>query len=257
MPKHDPAPRKISGTLGVLLCLILLLPGILPIPSSPLSSPAWSASDEFEDPFAEETVSVADPLEPLNRVFFQFNDRFYFWVLKPVAKLYSSFLPPGLRIAIRRAYENSLAPVWIVNNFLQGKIKEAGIEILRAVINTTMGVGGLLDPAETEFGLHHYEEDFGQTLAVYGFGNGFYINWPILGPSTLRDSCGVGADMFLDPISYAYPPLIEYVAIKVVKHVNNTSLRLGEYEDLKASALDPYVALRDAYINYRAKYIQQ
>ena len=63
--------------------------------------------------------------------------------------------------------------------------------------------------------------------------------------------------MFLDPISYAYPPLIEYVAIKVVKHVNNTSLRLGEYEDLKASALDPYVALRDAYINYRAKHIQQ
>ena len=153
MPKHDPAPRKISGTLGLLLCLILLLPGILPIPSSPLSSAAWSASDEFADPSAEETVSVADPLEPLNRVFFQFNDRFYFWVLKPVAKLYSSFLPPGLRIAIRRAYENSLAPVWIVNNFLQGKIKEAGIEVLRAVINTTMGVGGLLDPAETEFGL--------------------------------------------------------------------------------------------------------
>ncbi|SMC27730.1 phospholipid-binding lipoprotein MlaA [Desulfacinum hydrothermale DSM 13146] len=255
--RKDIHGTKIRGAalwlMGAVLAAILAIPWVPGVGATD----AWAATDEFHDPFAEETVTVADPLEPMNRFFFHFNDKLYFWVLKPVAKVYGTILPPGVRIAIRNAYDNILAPVRIVNNLLQGKIKRCGVEIARFALNSTLGAGGMFDPAEQEFGLKAYDEDFGQTLGVYGMGHGIYINWPLFGPSSIRDTLGFGGDIFLDPTSYLYPPAGVYVGVKAVKVVNRTSLRLGEYEDLKASALDPYVALRDAYISYRHKQVQE
>ncbi len=248
---------KVKGAaIWLAVAVLLVLGGSFSAPCGGTAA-AWAAGDEFQDPFAEETVTVADPLEPMNRFFFQVNDRLYFWLLKPTAKVYGTFLPPGLRIAIRNAFDNILAPVRIVNNLLQGKVQRCGVEIARFALNSTLGAGGLFDPAEQEFGLKAHDEDFGQTLAVYGMGNGLYINWPLFGPSTLRDSLGFGADTFLDPTSYLYPPAGLYAGVKAVKYVNRTSLRLGEYEDLKASALDPYIALRDAYVSYRHKQVKE
>jgi phospholipid-binding lipoprotein MlaA len=115
----------------------------------------------------------------------------------------------------------------------------------------------MFDIAETHFNLPTYDEDFGQTLGVYGMGPAFFINWPILGPSTVRDSLGLGGDYFLNPLIYLAPNSEVYLATRAGVTVNETSLRIGDYEDLKESALDPYVAVRNAYIQHRRKEIKE
>jgi len=100
------------------------------------------------------------------------------------------------------------------------------------------------------------EEDLGQTLGSYGIGNGFYIVWPILGPSTLRDSMGMVGDWFLNPVSYV-EPTETYLEIRAVETVNETSFKIGDYESLKEAAIDPYVALRNAYIQHRKKKVEE
>lgn len=199
---------------------------------------------------------VSDPLEPVNRVFFNFNDKLYFWVLKPVSKGYAYFIAEDVRMCVKGFFKNLLAPVRIVNNLLQGKVANSGVETARFVINSTLGIAGLADPAKHEFGLAPKDEDFGQTLGTYGLGEGIYICWPFLGPSNVRDTVGLAGDFFLSPGSF----LVTYdagtgVEIEAGKDVNNTSLALGDYETFKESAIDPYVALRDAYRQYRQKKI--
>ncbi len=217
-----------------------------------LAFTAENNEDVFDDAYEEtEEVTIADPLEPLNRLVFAFNDRLYFLVLKPVAKGYSAVFPEDIRMAIRNFFHNITTPVRVVNNLLQGKIKNAGIELARFCLNSTGGVFGLADFAGKELGLKVPDEDLGQTLGRYGIGHGIYIVWPVLGPSSLRDSIGLAGDLFLDPINY-----LEFqrsLTVQSYRFVNNTSLHIGDYEDLKAAALDPYIALQDAYIQYRKK----
>lgn len=208
--------------------------------------------DEFE-----EKVSVPDPLEGFNRVTWTLNDRLYFWVLKPVAVVYGTVLPPGVRRCIANAFDNLRTPVRFFNNIFQGKPDNALVELERFLINSTLGVGGFFDIAKQHFGLTKKEEDFGQTLAVYKVKDGPYIVWPILGPSTARDSVGMAVDFFLDPLNYIVPDFITRAEIKSGEMTNYTSMHIGEYEDLKKSALDPYIAVRDAYIQNRQKKIKE
>jgi len=207
----------------------------------------WTDEDWLE----EEQVRVADPLEPVNRLFFHFNDRLYFWVLKPTATLYSHFVAKDLRICIRNVFANLLAPVRVVNNVLQGKMGNAGVELQRFVLNSTIGVVGLADVAKNEFKLRARDEDLGQTLGFYGAGPGLYINWPILGPSNVRDSIGRLGDAFLDPLNYLAGNIYVRAAIYGGERVNYTSLTLGDYELFKETVIDPYTALRDAYQQFR------
>jgi phospholipid-binding lipoprotein MlaA len=214
---------------------------------------------EDESLFGEEPDIgvVSDPLEPVNRVFFRFNDKLYFWVVKPASQGYAYFIAEDVRMCVRSFLRNLLAPVRIVNNLLQGKIENSGVETARFVINSTFGIAGLADPAKNEFGLSPRDEDMGQTLGVYGIGEGIYICWPFFGPSNVRDTFGLAGDFFLSPVSYfAWSDPGAGMAIKAGREVNNTSLTLGDYEDFKASALDPYVSLRDAYCQYRQKKIR-
>jgi phospholipid-binding lipoprotein MlaA len=210
-----------------------------------------------KDYLDEETmVTVADPLEPWNRMVFQFNDRLYFWLIKPVARGYSMVMPEDFRYAISNFFHNITAPVRVINCLLQGKIKSAGIEAVSFVLNTTGGVFGLHDFAGKDLKLRVVDdEDLGQTLGIYGIGNGIYIVWPVLGPSTLRDTFGILGDGFLDPINYL--ELESAIMVHSIEFTNKTSLHLGEYEDMKASALDPYIAIQDAYIQYRNKKIKK
>ncbi len=194
---------------------------------------------------------IADPFEPVNRFFFYFNDRLYFWVLKPVASGYGAIVPQPFRVCIRNFFSNLATPIRLANCLLQFKFKGAGTETIRFVVNTTIGVVGFADIAKNEFRLDKQEEDFGQTLGFYGIGPIFYINWPIWGPSTLRDTVGSVADSFLDPWNYLVTSTTPNLAVKAYDRVNNTSLTLGEYEAIKKAALDPYVAIRDAYQQYR------
>ena len=204
----------------------------------------------------EPVETMADPLEPVNRAFFQFNDKFYFWILKPVASGYKAIIPEDGRVGVRNFFSNLTTPIRLVNCLLQAKFKGAGNETIRFLLNTTFGLAGFLDPAKKEFKIQKQEADFGQTLGVWGIGPAFFINWPILGPSSARDTLGYVGDLFLDPENYLITSIPINLAVKAYDQVNETSLVLGEYEDLKKAALDPYLALKDAYHQYRQNKIR-
>jgi phospholipid-binding lipoprotein MlaA len=206
-------------------------------------------SDDIKD---EEAVTIADPLEPFNRAMYHFNDKLYFWMLKPVAQGYSKVVPEGARISVKNFFSNLLAPIRFLSCLLQADFSGAATEFGRFGINTIWGIGGLLDPsAGKELDLQRQDNDLGLVLAYYGVGHGFYIVWPFLGPSSPRDSVEIVGEYFLYP-----GPWYDWVGLEGVDMVNATSLRIGDYESLKDAAIDPYVAMRDAYIQYRLKKIK-
>jgi phospholipid-binding lipoprotein MlaA len=212
--------------------------------------------DEFEKELSSEQAAVPDPIEPWNRAMFGINDRFYFWVAKPVLTTYKNIMPQPARVCTGNFFENITTPARLVNCLLQGKGQEADMELRRFGINTTVGVLGLGDPARDQYGVEPADEDLGQTLAVYGLGDGFYVVWPVLGPSTLRDTTGMVGDQFMNPVRYVKPKEVS-IGISVFGAVNKRSFHIGEYEALKSAAVDPYVAMRDAYGQYRNAQIKK
>jgi phospholipid-binding lipoprotein MlaA len=141
-----------------------------------------------------------------------------------------------------------------VNNLLQGKPKAAGKETARFVVNSTLGIAGFGDAAD-RLNLRPQPADLDQTLGVYGLRPGFYLDWPILGPSSLRGSAGMAGDTALTPWTYLDWEIS--IPVRSYEVLNTTSLHPGEYEDFKKAALDPYVALRSAYYDSREFFIQQ
>jgi phospholipid-binding lipoprotein MlaA len=216
---------------------------------------AKTTSEPSESKEPEETIH--DPLEPLNRVFFDFNDRLYFWVLKPVATGYKAIVPEPARMGVRNFFSNLATPARLVNCLLQGDFKGVSTETARFGLNTTLGLAGFFDPAKETMNLDKKDEDLGQTLGFYGAGPSFYINWPFLGPSSLRDTVGLVGDLFLDPLNYLVPSVPPNIGVRAYDQVNHTSLTIGEYEDLKKGALDPYLALRDSYYQYRRNKVKE
>jgi phospholipid-binding lipoprotein MlaA len=205
----------------------------------------------------EEKAGIDDPLESFNRAMYHFNDKMYFWVLKPVAQGYGKIVPKMARVGVSNFFSNLIFPVRFVNCLLQANFRGAAEELGRFTINTIWGIGGLLDLASHEdINFLKHDEDFGQTLGVYGLGQGFYINWPIWGPSSPRDTAGLAGDFFLHPFTYLNPWYV-FVGARAYDQVNDTSLKIGDYESLKEAAIDPYVAIRDAYVQYRLKKVKQ
>ena len=211
----------------------------------------------FEEEFESKQLKVADPLYIWNKGMYHLNDKLYFWVLKPLAKGYNAITPDIFREGAKNFFHNLMMPIRFVNCILQGKGTAAGNEFAKFFINTTIGVLGLGNPAS------HYpeinvadDEDLGQTFAKYGIGNGFFIVWPILGPSTLRDLIGSVGDAYLNPLIYI-EPFEAQMAVRGVNLVNKTSFHIGEYEALKEASVDPYVAMRNSYLQFREKKIKQ
>ncbi|MGK5091681.1 VacJ family lipoprotein [Deltaproteobacteria bacterium TL4] len=225
---------------------------------------AGSFDDEFATPPEAEKV---DPLSGYNRFMTQVNDKIYVWVLDPVSRGYGYVVPEGVRQSIVRFFKNLLFPVRFVNNTLQLKMKNAGEEFLRFSLNTTVGLLGFFDPAKAWFDLEEHPEDFGQTLGHYGVGSGFHIVLPILGPSNLRDTVGMlPDDYYINPVSCSEPykeqgicvgGMIAQLGVRAFDIVNETSLHLGEYENLKSDAVDLYPFLRDVYEQNRQKEIEE
>lgn len=212
--------------------------------------------NQDDEPFKEERVTIDDPLEPFNRTMHQFNDKLYFWLLKPAARGYKVVVPEPARISVKNFYAHLLFPIRFVNCLLQADFTGAGSEVGRFTINTIWGIGGLLDPSSNkDIDLQKQDTDFGQTLGVYGVGHGFYIVWPFLGPSSPRDSVDIAGEYLMDPLSY-FTPWYTSLGEKPLKIINNTSLRIGDYEALLEAAIDPYVAIRDGYIQYRMKEVK-
>jgi phospholipid-binding lipoprotein MlaA len=266
----------ISGR-RVVICLILALFIYIPVRSYAADTfPDNTKQNAAAEPFtvASEVVTpvpvdetgggevteekeIADPLQPWNRAMYTFNDRFYFWLLKPVSQGYGKVVPEWGRVRVRNFFHNITMPVRFVNCVLQLKFHSAAKEVGRFVVNSTGGIGGLFDVLKDNPNAQGSNEDLGQTFGSYGIGSGFYIVWPILGPSSLRDTVGLVGDGFLNPESYVTPYLWNAVGVQAYETVNYTSLHIGDYEDLKESALDPYISLRNAYYQHRESEIKK
>jgi phospholipid-binding lipoprotein MlaA len=216
---------------------------------------AASFDDEFEN-----QESISDPLIVYNRFMTSVNDKAYIYILEPTSKFYAAITPEILRVGISNATDNLKFPIRFVNNLLQLKFENSFIEFERFVINSTVGIGGLMDPAAKYMDLQPKKEDFGQTLGHYGIKSGMHIVLPLIGPSNTRDGLSLIADTYLSPLTYLGHEGLKYKIpqnhpesniIWGVDKVNYTSLHLGEYESAKKDAVDWYLFLRNAYEEHR------
>lgn len=197
---------------------------------------------------AEETRIEYDPLEPLNRGVYAVNDTLDRALLKPVARGYKTITPGFIRRGVTNFSSNLFTPRSAINNFLQGKPKRGLDDLARFLLNSTLGIGGLLDLA-SDGGLEKYDEDFGQTLAVWGVPDGPYVMIPFLGPRTLRDAFATPVDFLSDPL-YHYENTSVRDKIRVLRGVNLRS-RLLAADRLLDDSKDRYITLRESYLQNR------
>ena len=187
-----------------------------------------------------------DPFEPLNRGILGFNRGLDFWIMRPLAVTYRDLVPSFVRDMVRNFLENLRTPQVLANDILQGDMAGAGDTSLRFVANTTIGLGGLFDimPARKRW------EDFGQTLGVWGLGEGFYVMLPVLGPSSLRDAVGLAVDSFTDPINWwaRNTDREEIVWARAgVTGLDTRTQNLETLDEIERTAIDFYATLRSAY----------
>lgn len=200
------------------------------------------------------TPANKDPLEGLNRGIYKFNDTVDKAAIKPIAGAYKAVVPGAVRTGVNNFFSNLDTLVTIINDLLQLKFDKAMTDSGRFVINTTFGIAGLIDVASMD-GIERRSEDFGQTLAYWGWENSTYLVLPFLGPSTVRDTGGLIVDgAFFDPINY-----VDHVPTRnsmlITKFIDKRSQFLPVADLLDEAALDPYAFMRDAYLQRRLNHI--
>lgn len=191
-----------------------------------------------------------DPLESVNRAIFSFNEGVQEGLLRPIANTYNSTVPLTGRKAIKNMFNNLSSPITFVNDLLQFEFERALVTFTRTFINTFVGMGGMADAA-TEMGIPKHSEDFGQTLAVWGMGEGFYVVLPILGPSNPRDAIGrLLVDSYFDPLGY-YLDNIDADEVNLTLDVVDGLLEFAdvveELDQIKRTSVDYYAAIRSLY----------
>ena len=204
------------------------------------------------------TQGNRDPLEGFNRGIYKFNDVADKAVIKPVATAYKYVTPTPVRTGVNNFFGNIGTFISTINNLLQFKFTNAFSEAGRFVINTTFGIGGLIDFASMD-NIPKHKEDFGQTLGYWGVGNGAYLVLPIIGPSTLRDTAGLVVDtMAFDPISYLHnsDQVAAANVLRVAQVIDKRAELLPASDLLDSASLDPYAFMRDAYLQRRASQVQ-
>jgi phospholipid-binding lipoprotein MlaA len=248
-----------------------------PLAQAPVSQPQ-TPPDELLDPFAKAGEGAGeeyDPWEPVNGNIFEFNLKVDRYVLKPVAKGYNFVMPDLVQVGISNIFYNLRFAPRFLNNVFQGKVKGAGIEVGRFLINSTVGLAGFFDPAK-HIDLVTPEEDLGQTLGFYGVKPGPYLVLPFLPPFTVRDFAGYVGDVFLNPINWMVVPIIEVDGIpSVIAHknrmtssiiqtgsrvgeiVNERSRNLEKFQGVEEATLDLYTAVRNAYLQKRTQSIRE
>ncbi len=196
-----------------------------------------------------QTPTKGDPLEGFNRTMYKFNDTVDTYALKPVAKGYQYVVPQPVRDSVTNFFSN-IGDVYIAaNNLVQLRIADGVGDIMRVVINTVFGVGGLFDVA-TVAKLPKHTADFGVTMGRYGMPAGPYLVLPLLGPSTVRDAAGLGVDYVGNPLTYVKPDGVSY-GLFGVNLVNTRANLLGAGDVLEAAAIDKYSFVRNAYLQRR------
>ena len=259
-------PRKnnLGAFCSLLLCVTALL-GLLGLSGcssgsadSGFSNSGYSdgsvPSLDDDDEYLEATGAhqiIADPIEPWNRFWFHFNDTAYEF-LRPLHKGYVFITPQPVRSGIGNFFHNLGAPVRFVNCLLQGKGMEAGVELSSFVFNSTAGIGGLFNPAKNlKKKAEPTGEDGGQTLGVWGLGEGMYIVWPLLGPSNVRDTLGMGLDYFANPTTYIIDSWEVSLGMRALDTFNSLDELLDTYDSMKGMSVEPYTSLRDAFTQFR------
>lgn len=233
------------GRLGMAAVLSLgLLAGCASTPSDPQAAAAAQA--------------VNDPLEPVNRAMLEFNKVVDHFVLKPVNLVYT-LVPQPVRESVHLVLQNLKSPAFLANDLLQGETGRAGDTFSRFAINSTLGVLGVWDPADKWFGIPAHTEDFGQTMAVWGAGEGPYLVLPVIGPSNPRDALGLAVDSVADPLNWYLRNIHEddWVWRRLGATVVDTRHELGDTLDaIERTSLDYYVSLRTIYRQRRADEIR-
>lgn len=206
----------------------------------------------------KEDISVNDPFHHFNRAMFLFNDKLYLHILDPVSKGYEKVTPATFREGFGNFCKNLFKPITILNSLLQLEFKNAGKHTASFLLNSTIGLFGLFDVTDDIPSLKKKKEDFGQTLGKYGVGNGFYIVLPFLGPTTLRDFGGMVFDYYA-----TYEEYLENIdgnttlTIGAIEQVNTMQPKIKQYKEVKKIAVDPYTAIRNAYIQKRNQDIKE
>lgn len=239
--------QKITSLTLLSVAIITLLT----LPAVAQTSPATEDSVVYMDDYLSEPAPVNDPLEGFNRGMFAFNNTVDKAVLRPASIVYKAVFPTYARDRVTNFFDNLRSPVVFANSLLQGDPQNTFVTFWRFTFNSTLGVLGLWDIA-TELGVPaRNEEDFGQTLAVWGVGNGPYLVLPLLGSSNLRDTVGIGVDAALDPTNYNVIDDRERIYLKIAE-VIDTRTRYGVLIDnTYEEAIDPYATFRSLYLQRR------
>ena len=195
------------------------------------------------------TEEASDPLEPVNRLIYRFNDKVDRFALKPLAQGYEKAVPTPVRRSVHNFFSNLWEPRTIVNDLLQGKFEQGLQDTLRFAFNTTAGIGGLFDVA-TPMQLPRHREDFGQTLGRWGIGEGWYLVLPILGPSNVRDAVSLFPDYALDPVT-RHDEVRERNVLYGVRTVDARARLLHATRLRESAAVDPYLFTRESYRQHR------
>jgi len=247
--------------------LFLILISFVCVYATPISNDSTANFSSFDSEFAssdKKTKNELDPLSGYNRVMTNINDYFYINIMDPIAKTYKAVLPKPLRKGIANIFDNLMFPLRLVNNLLQFKFKNSYTETQRFLLNSTIGLAGFMDIANDKFHIKQKQEDFGQTLGFYGVGSGFYIVWPLLGPSNVRDTIGLITDGIANPMTYmpnrgynVFDNSSQSIGAKALDIINFSSLHVGEYQKLKKDAIDLYPFLKNIYEQRRKKQISE
>jgi phospholipid-binding lipoprotein MlaA len=219
-------------------------------PAPPLVSPAAPAPSDFAIAEGGPGEEIKDPYEGFNRGIFAFNDTIDTYLLRPIAKAYGFIMPDVGKRLVNNFVQNLNSPVVLANDLLQLEGNDAAVTTGRFIVNSTFGVGGLFDVAAA-YGLKRHHADFGQTLHSYGAGPGSYVMIPVLGPSTVRDGVGLAVDTAFNPLTYLLGTPTN-LAITGGKGVVERETLIEPLDDLRASSVDYYAALRSTYYQDRA-----
>ena len=222
-------------------------------PAEPEKASTDKPSDIGDIPEVEEY----DPWEPFNEVTFEFNRKLDRYLVKPAAQVWNTIMPQPFQILISHGFDNLGVGPRFVNNLLQAKWGGALREVSRFVINSTLGIAGLFDPAKDYWGIEKSGEDFGQTLGVWGVGPGAYVVLPFVRPLTVRDGIGKAVDSFLDPFFFVTLGIVERVAITLGETLNDRALNIELFQGFEESVIDMYTAARQAYLQRRERQIRE
>ena len=250
-----------------LLALLLCLSGCAVTGKHSATQAAPASSSAVGDDFANVPVQKEnDPFQAFNRTVFGFNDQLNNHALRPLAHDYTLVVPRPVRTGITNFFDNLRFPVRFVNSVLQGKLTRSAQEAGKFVINSTAGIGGLIRVSDYVSGLTNVPaEDFGLTLGGWGIPPGPYIVIPVLGPSNCRDLVGFAGDYVISPLDWHTLGFIDCavisnaanLALSGTRYLNALPKSIEIYDQMISGAVDPYIAVRNAYLSYRAAQLKK